>query len=110
MLVTVRCAALVLAALLADPGTAQAEGNPKLGQQKAALCQPCHGLDGLAKIPQAPNLAGQTEFYLRKAMADYRSGARKNDMMSIVASSLSDTDIENLASYYGSIQVEIKPP
>ena len=45
-------------------------------------CQACHGLDGRAKIPEAPNLAGQTDIYLVKALKDYRSGARKDDMAS----------------------------
>jgi cytochrome c553 len=27
--------------------------------RKALACQACHGLDGIAKLPDAPNLAGQ---------------------------------------------------
>jgi hypothetical protein len=45
-------------------------------------------MDGAAKLPEAPNLAGQSEIYLVKSLQDYRSGARKNDMMSIVAAPL----------------------
>ncbi|HYG87191.1 MAG TPA: cytochrome c [Azospirillum sp.] len=107
-MLNVRCAAILLV-LASCPAAAQA-GDPQAGRQKAMQCQPCHGLDGVAKIPQAPNLAGQPEFYLTKSMRDYKSGTRKDEMMSIVMPSLSDTDIENLASYYSSIQVEVKPP
>jgi cytochrome c553 len=85
-------------------------GDPKAGRQKAIQCQTCHGMDGLAKIPEAPNLAGQSEFYLRKALTDYKTGARKNEMMSVVAPSLSDADIDDLASYFSSIHVEVTPP
>ena len=60
-----------------------AAGNVTAGRQKALACQACHGMDGKAKIPEAPNLAGQSDIYLAKALKDYRSGARKNDMMSL---------------------------
>ena len=74
------------------------------------MCQTCHGLDGKAKIPEAPNLAGQSEIYLVKALNDYRAGARKNDMMSLVAPTLKDNDIEDLAAYYSAIEVTVGPP
>ncbi|PWC33525.1 cytochrome c [Azospirillum sp. TSO35-2] len=91
------------------PGAALA-GNAQLGKQKAVQCQTCHGLDGVAKIPQAANLAGQQELYLKKALSDYKSGARKNEMMSIIATSLSDQDIDDLSAYYSSIVIEVTPP
>jgi cytochrome c553 len=87
-----------------------AAGNAAAGRQKALVCQTCHGLDGKAKIPEAPNLAGQSEVYLVKALNDYRSGARKNDMMSLVAPTLKDNDIEDLAAYYSAIEVTVGPP
>ena len=67
------------------------------------MCQTCHGLDGKAKIPEAPSLAGQSATYLLKALNDYRSGARKNDMMSLVAPTLKD-NVEDLAAYYSAIE------
>ena len=87
-----------------------AAGNAAAGRQKALMCQTCHGLDGKAKIPEAPNLAGQSEVYLVKALNDYRSGARKNDMMSLVAPTLKDNDINDLAAYYAAIEVTVGPP
>jgi cytochrome c553 len=78
--------------------------------ETALQCQTCHGLDGQAKLPDAPNLAGQTEVYLVKALKDYRSGARRNDMMSVVARSLSDQDVDNLAAYYAAIPVTVGAP
>jgi cytochrome c553 len=97
-----------LAALALDRGFAA--GNVGAGRQKALMCQTCHGLDGKAKIPEAPNLAGQSDFYLAKALKDYRSGARKNDMMSLVAQTLKDNDIDDLAAYYSAIEVTVGPP
>ena len=73
------------------------------GRAKAVQCQACHGLDGIAKIPEAPNLAGQNEDYLVKALNDFKSGARNNEMMTLMAKPLSDTDIANLAAFYHSL-------
>ncbi len=96
------------AVLLASP--AASAGDVKAGRQKALQCQTCHGLDGEAKLPDAPNLAGQGEIYLAKALKDYRGGARQNEMMSLVARNLTDDDIANLAAYYAAIPVTVGPP
>ncbi|WP_333843042.1 c-type cytochrome [Pelomicrobium sp.] len=96
--------AVLMAAIPAHAGDAAA------GRQKAIQCQACHGLDGLARIPQAPQLAGQNAVYLEKALKEYRSGARKDEMMSVVAKGLSDQDIRDLAAYYQSIEIVVKPP
>jgi cytochrome c553 len=94
---------------LAAPGVAVA-GNAKAGRQKALQCQTCHGLDGVAKLPEAPNLAGQNEAYLVKALKDFRGGARRNDMMSLVIAPLQDADIADLAAYYAAIPVTVGTP
>jgi cytochrome c553 len=59
---------------------------------------------------EAPSLAGQSAVYLTKALNDYRSGARKNDMMSLVAPTLKEQDVEDLAAYYSAIEVTVTPP
>lgn len=74
--------------------------DPKLGQQKAVVCQGCHGPDGNSTDPQFPRLAGQHEDYLVRALTDYKSGARRNAIMSGFAGSLTDADIANLAAYF----------
>jgi cytochrome c553 len=71
------------------------------------MCQACHGLDGLSKTPDAPNIAGQTEPYLVTQLQAYKTGLRKNDAMSVVAPSLSDQDIEDLAAYFSAIEIQI---
>ncbi|MBL0404297.1 cytochrome c [Microvirga aerilata] len=80
------------------------------GRQKITTCQACHGLDGLSKNPEAPNLAGQIEPYLVKSLAEYRSGDRKHETMNIVAKELSDEDIADVAAYYAAIQIDVLPP
>jgi len=92
--------------LVATSGVSQA-GDVKAGRAKAMMCQACHGLDGLSKTPDAPNIAGQTEPYLVAQLQAFKSGARKNDAMSVVALSLSDTDIADLAAYFSAIEVKV---
>jgi cytochrome c553 len=87
---------------------AEAQGDVKAGRAKAeSVCAVCHGVDGLAKIPEAPNLAGQNETYLIEQMTAFKSGERKNEMMSVVSQTLSDADIENLAAYYSAIEISV---
>ncbi|RVU21616.1 c-type cytochrome [Methylobacterium oryzihabitans] len=98
-----------LAVLLLAPALAQA-GDARAGRAKAIACQACHGLDGVSKLPDAPNLSGQVEPYLVKALTEFRDGTRKNEVMSVAAQELTDADIANLAAYYSGIQVEVIPP
>jgi cytochrome c553 len=101
-----------LAAALAAfaPGPLEA-ADARAGRQKVAgVCQACHGMDGLSKNPESPNLAGQIENYLVKAITEYRDEVRKNESMNIVAKDLTDEDIANIAAYYASIQVDVIPP
>jgi cytochrome c553 len=66
----------------------------------AAICVTCHGANGQSKIPAAPNLVGQTKDYLLAALAAYKDGTRKNDMMADTVKNLSDADAESAAAYY----------
>lgn len=91
---------------------AWADGNASAGAQKikSSGCISCHGRDGVSKLPEAPNLAGQVQVYLVGSLQAYRSGARKNEIMNTVASELKDADIADLAAYYSGIQVAVTPP
>ena len=71
MMLRIRITALIIAvwtvaAFAVSDGFAA--GNVTAGRQKALACQACHGMDGKAKIPEAPNLAGQSDIYLVKAV------------------------------------------
>jgi cytochrome c553 len=93
---------------LALGSTPSAAADIAKGRQLAtAKCQLCHGLDGMAKLPAAPNLAGQVESYLLTQLQAFRSGARKNEMMSLVVPTLSESDMADLAAYYAAIEVKI---
>jgi len=80
------------------------------GRTKAAKCTVCHGLDGIAKNPNAPNLAGESTIYIRKQLSAFRSGERKDPQMSLMAKNLSDEDIADLAAWYSSLKVTVEMP
>jgi cytochrome c553 len=106
-----RCAVLgclvVGVAIAAGPAMA---ADAAAGKTKAAMCAVCHGLNGLAKNPDAPNLAGDNANYLIKQLKAFKSGERKNDQMSIIAEGLSDDEIANLAAWYSSLKVTVEMP
>jgi cytochrome c553 len=91
----------LLTVLLLGPVSAVGAADLKAGEAKVKeVCQACHGLDGNSSVPDYPKLGGQRADYLDKALRDYKSGARKNAIMSGFASSLSSKDMANLAAYY----------
>ncbi|MFQ5487700.1 MAG: c-type cytochrome [Gammaproteobacteria bacterium] len=88
----------ILLALFITPAV-PAAGDAAAGKAKSAKCATCHGASGIAPGSN-PNLAGQKEAYLAKAMKDYRDGRRKDPMMSMMMKGLSDSDIADLAAYF----------
>lgn len=99
-----------LAVLLACSSLAEAGGDAASGKKIMLKCQVCHGKDGIAKLPEAPNIAGQKETYLVKALMAFKAGERKNEQMTVVTKSLSDEDIANVAAYYSSIKITVQVP
>ena len=72
-----------------------------------AACMACHGPNG-AGNPGAkfPSLSGQNVEYTVKTLKDFRSGARSNDlnsMMRDIAAKMSDKDIEAVAAYINAL-------
>ncbi|HWW47310.1 MAG TPA: cytochrome c [Xanthobacteraceae bacterium] len=104
-------AALVAAAIASIAATsASADGDAKAGRKKAVQCAACHGIDGLSKLPTAPNLAGQPAMYLEKELKAFRDGQRSEENMNVVAKPLTDADIADLAAWYASIEVSVELP
>lgn len=99
-------AALAAGLLLALPGRAQ-EGDWRAGRLIAARsCQACHGMDGLSKQANAPNIGGQPEAYLVAQLRAYRDGTRRQEQMSIAAEGLTDDEIAAVVAYYSAIELE----
>ena len=94
--------------LLALPCGAQ---DVAQGRQRAqAACAMCHGLDGIAVLPNAAHLAGQPAPYLEEQLRAYRSGRRSNEVMSLIAKTLSDPEIRDLAAWYAAIKIKVELP
>ncbi len=91
----------------------QSRGNPLLGKDKSEeeRCQECHGVtghgQGHSNGPEGKfaKLAGQSAGYMLKQLEDFRSGARKHDQMAIMARSVSDEDLRDIAAYFASQSV-----
>lgn len=92
-----------LAMLLVCAGlstNAIAAGNSAAGKSKSAPCAACHGVDGNSAAPNFPKLAGQDANYLSKQLADFKSGTRKDPIMSPQAANLNKKDMDDLGAYY----------
>jgi cytochrome c553 len=87
------------------PSSVQA-GDAEAGRAKAQACAVCHGPLGVSVVPDAPNLAGQPAIYVDAQLRAYRSGARKHEVMVVLARPLTDDDIANLAAWFASIRIE----
>ncbi len=97
-------------AALAVTNSAHAGGDPAAGREKAKVCRTCHGMDGVGKLPNVPNIGGESDFYLTKQLKAFRKGDRRDEQMAIIARDLSDQDIADLAAYYASITFTVTVP
>jgi cytochrome c553 len=81
----------------------RASGTP-IGTPPAAtaLCVTCHGNDGIGISPDYPILAGQHHDYLEQALRDYKSGKRKNPIMTGIVAQVKDDDIPTIAAFFAS--------
>ena len=88
---------LSAAAFATGVGAADIEAGKKKATE---VCAACHGVDGNSPSPDFPRIGGQHADYMRKAIRDYKSGARKDPVMAGFANQLTPQDIENVAAYY----------
>ena len=106
---TLRAAALIAVALAAAPTPVRA-ASVEAGKARAQTCSVCHGPLGLSAVPDAPNLAGQPAIYLSSQLRAFRSGARRHEVMNVIAKPLTDDDIDDVAAWFSSIRIEARPP
>ena len=91
--------ALTCNAIAAESGSAPG----KTVEDLAKPCAACHGPDGNSTNAQYPRLAGQYHDYLQRALQEYKTGERKNAIMSGFVGTLSNADMDALARYYGAM-------
>ncbi len=71
-------------------------------EEKAQVCAACHGENGVP-VEQSfpvPVIWGQQLGYLFFELRDFKSGARKNDVMTPIAQGLEQADLMPLAQYF----------
>jgi cytochrome c553 len=94
-----------IAAYFASRKTKSAGGNATLakqGESKASQCSGCHTAS-FAGRGGFPKLAGQHSAYLAKQLHSFKAGERKSGPMQAISANLSDTDIDQLSAYLGSL-------
>ncbi len=95
--------AIAVAIALTNISVVQAGDAAAAADKAKTLCASCHGPNGVSMNPLWPNLAGQQEQYLAKAMTDYRDGNRSDPTMVPMAKMLSDKEIQDLAAYFAGL-------
>lgn len=83
------------------------------GERLHRQCALCHGLHSQGILGgKYPRLAGMPDYYLMKSLVDYRDGNREHAAMLVVGGlrGLSDDDLNNLAAYIASIDLDAVHP
>lgn len=86
--------------LMGHFGKAEAKSPPP----QAQTCIGCHGSNGISNNPMWPNLAGQKKQYLIKQIKDFKGKHRKDQLMTPMANTLSEDDIEAIADYFSKLK------
>lgn len=97
--------AAIIATLFIVAPTAFAAGSTKADPAKGKLlveqvCAACHGADGNSAASANPSLAGQHPEYIVKQLTEFKAGKRKNAIMLGMSSTLSPSDMQNVAAYF----------
>lgn len=85
-----------------------AASAPLVPREVVQQCATCHGYDGIARIPTAPNIAGSSRQYLETQLKAFRSGKRENEVMAVIAEELSNAEIKAAAKWYAGLKVSVE--
>lgn len=94
--------ACACSALAAPPAPLRGDADAGRVKSESERCQECHGADGNGNGQDGKfaKLAGQYPAYIVKQLQDFRSGARRHDLMGIMARALDEPDLADIAVYY----------
>ena len=93
---------------VSSKGVAKNKETIELGQKiyrggiaakNVPACASCHGPAGAGLPVQYPRLGGQWAEYSEAQLVSFRSGARKNVQMNMIAAKLSDTELKAVSDY-----------
>ena len=92
-----------------------AAGDAAKGKARYAVCQACHGADGMGnKALNSPKIAGQEPWYLERQLKNFKAGIRGADskdtygmqMRPMALTLADDQSIRDMAAYVSSMPVE----
>jgi cytochrome c553 len=96
--------ATLTALVLAGPAALAADEPPAQIANKVKVCAGCHGEQGVPIQKVMPVIWGQNAGYLFYQLRDFKSGARKNDIMSPIAANLDQPDLLPLAEFFSKLK------
>jgi cytochrome c553 len=97
---SVRTIHLLVAIAVLGPAMQPGAARTETTAEKVQLCAACHGENGVPQQETMPVIWGQSQGYLYLQLRDYKSGARKNDIMSPLAQTLERDDMMALALFF----------
>ena len=93
---------------------ASAAGDPAKGKASFAVCQACHGANGMGnKALNAPGIAGQEPWYLERQLKNFKGGIRGADpkdtygmqMRPMALTLANDQAVSDMAAFLSSMPV-----
>ena len=106
---------LTLFLLIVSAMQVYATGDAAKGKARYAVCQACHGADGMGnKALNSPKIAGQEPWYLERQLKNFKAGIRGADskdtygmqMRPMALTLADDQSIRDMAAYVSSMPVE----
>jgi cytochrome c553 len=97
--VVARFRSAAIAVLVAALGVRSSAAAQSI-DEKAHMCTGCHGEAGIPPDKSWPVIWGQHQGYLYLQLRDFKSGARKNDVMGPIVQPLERDDMLALALYF----------
>lgn len=76
------------------------------GRKASFFCSNCHGDNGISRIPDVPNLAGQNPDYLLVQTRKFGDGQRKDEFMQGLIKVLSEEQKVQMSLFYATQQVQ----
>ena len=106
---------LTLFLLIVSAMQVYATGDAAKGKARYAVCQACHGADGMGnKALNSPKIAGQEPWYLERQLKNFKAGIRGADskdtygmqMRPMALTLADDQSIRDMAAYVSSMPLK----
>jgi cytochrome c553 len=94
----------VIIALLASPSMSGTASADDAIEAKVKVCTACHGENGVPQLKTTPVIWGQNTGYLFYQLRDFKSGSRKNEIMSPIAAGIDQKDMLPMAEYFSKLK------